>query len=100
MNCTCANYRGKTLGPDHDAERVAAMVTAGIDQWAASRAVWGGEPPPPMTAADVPAWVRLVTAVRLPWLRLEAGAVSDSLVIYLGCLFTLAAVVASAGLGR
>ena len=94
--CTCTAYRrALNLAPDADSERVAAMVAAGIGQWQASRAVWGGEPLPPLTPAEVPGWVRLKTALRFPSLRMEAGS-AESLPVALFCLLAAVCVVVAA----
>lgn len=102
--CTCTAFRkGHNLGPDLDAERVAAMVAQGIDQWAASRVVYGGERAPrPLTPEETPRWVRLSLLARLPWLRLEpeTGAAGDGLVTAVGCALAIACLILIAAVGR
>jgi hypothetical protein len=86
--CTCTSFRQThRLGPDLDAERVAAMVAQGIDQWTASLIVYSAEPGVlPPTVEETPRWVRLSLLLRLPWLRLEAGSIAEDFLLWIGCL--------------
>lgn len=98
--CTCANFRGSVLGPDHEAERVADLIVQGFGQMDASRIVWAPEllavAPSPVAPWDIAGWVRAQLVARLPWLRLEAGAAHPG-AVWAFCILAAVCVLVAGG---
>lgn len=83
---------------DADVQRLRDLIGQGIEQPAASRIIWAGDPAP-TDPALVAGWVRRQLVGRLPWLRLESGEVGPG-AVWLGCLALTVFVVALAVVGR